>query len=172
MHHNALVPLPQVTTSDYPEGDRTRLGIAVTRAREAAGWMRRKDLAERANISLRSLAKLEGGDAGVGRLVLEAVGRALPEWTEDTPGLILAGGEPPPTGTVVEETTRVDADDSEEDHTEWSEEDERKYQLLKAMLRSQGLEMTPRILRIMKEEFDRLEAEQLATEQATQGEHS
>jgi hypothetical protein len=53
---------------------------------------------------------------------------------------------------------------------EWSEEDERKYQLLKEMLRSQGLEMTPRTLRIMKEEYDRLAAEKRENAQATQGE--
>lgn len=106
------MPLPQVTTSDYPEPDRARLGIAVTRAREAAGWLRRKDLAARANVSVRSLAKLESGEPGVGRLVLEAVGRTLPGWTADTPRLILDGEDapPPPGGPTPTEPERPAAD--------------------------------------------------------------
>jgi hypothetical protein len=108
MHDNAPVPLPQVTTSDYPEDARQRLGVAVTRAREGGGWKRRKDLADRANISLRSLVKLEQGKPGVGRLVLEAVGRTLPDWTEDTPRSILDGGPIPSGGEEAQPADQLD----------------------------------------------------------------
>lgn len=95
VRNDAPVPPHRVSTSDYTEDARLRLAAAVTRARTTAGWMRRKDAAEHADISLRSIAKLESGEPNVGWRVLEAIGRALPGWTEDTPRLILEGGEPP-----------------------------------------------------------------------------
>lgn len=145
MHDNAPVPLPQVTTSDYPERARKDLGLAVTRAREAAGWMRRRDLADQAKVSLRSLAKLEGGEPGVGRLVLEAVGRALPGWTEDSPWRILDGEPAPPTAP-----DEPPIGQSDEDAEEWTDEDESFFQALTEMLRPRGLKPTREIIQEMR----------------------
>jgi hypothetical protein len=132
--------------------------------------MRSRDaLAEAASISIRSVAKLEApvGEPPVGASVLEAVARALPGWTVDTPRLILDGGPAPnPEGVPEHPSPAVTEIDTEQ---AWTEQDEQRYRLLRDMLRSQGLEMTPRALRIMKEEFDRLEAESRSEDQATQG---
>jgi transcriptional regulator with XRE-family HTH domain len=189
MHDNAPVPLPQVTTSDYGDDARTRLGVAVTRAREAGGWMRRRDLADRANISLRSLAKLEGGEAGVGRQVLEAVGRALPNWTEDTPRLILEGADPPPTTPIEQPPEAAVNEDSASAHRELSEEDkarldvlksmisvqdlkdEIRYQLLAYLLEAEGIQMTPQNLITLVSEIERLKAERAVAEKVNGGTH-
>jgi transcriptional regulator with XRE-family HTH domain len=99
VRQDAAMAAPELNTGDYPEEDRVRLGTAVRRAREAAGMRTRKELAQRASVSLRSIAKLESpiGERPVGRRVLEAVARALPGWSEDDPQRILEGGiEAPP----------------------------------------------------------------------------
>jgi transcriptional regulator with XRE-family HTH domain len=99
VRQDAAMAAPELNTGDYPEEDRVRLGTAVRRAREAAGMRTRKELALRASVSLRSIAKLESpiGERPVGRRVLEAVARALPGWHEDDPQRILEGGtEAPP----------------------------------------------------------------------------
>ncbi len=49
------------------------------------------------NKSVRSIELLEAGEPGVGASILFAVGRGLPNWTEDTPQIILEGGPIPPT---------------------------------------------------------------------------
>ncbi|MGH3516208.1 MAG: hypothetical protein ACRDQ7_02070, partial [Haloechinothrix sp.] len=59
----------------------------------------RTTFARAAGISVRSLNSLESGDPGVGQSILFAVGRALPNWTEDTPKMILEGGPIPSTAT-------------------------------------------------------------------------
>lgn len=87
----------QLRTKDYPEPARIRLGEAVAKAREATGHKYRTTFARAAGIkSVRSLEMLELGDPGVGQSVLFAVGRYLPNWTEDTPRVILEGGPIPP----------------------------------------------------------------------------
>jgi len=90
----------QLRTADYPQEARERLGDAVAKARETGGWRFRTDFAEAARVageklSLRSLGAVESGEAGVGQSVLFAIGRMLPNWTEDTPRLILEGGPIP-----------------------------------------------------------------------------
>ncbi|MGH3888369.1 MAG: helix-turn-helix domain-containing protein [Pseudonocardiaceae bacterium] len=89
-----MVPL-RLSTADYPESARNRLAVAVVRAREAAGLTSQQDLADRAEVSKRSVVYVEKGEPRVGRKVLEKIGRVLPGWTEDTPREILEGAEPP-----------------------------------------------------------------------------
>jgi transcriptional regulator with XRE-family HTH domain len=187
MHDNAPVPLPQVNTTDYSDDARTRLGVAVTRAREAAGWTRRQDLADRANVSKRSLAKLETGAPGVGRQVLEAVGRALPSWTEDTPRLILEGDNPPPTTPMEQSPIDAGSPEPVAAHAQLSEEDkarlevlksmigvealrdEIRYQLLAYLLEAEGIQMTPQNLITLVSEIERLKAEQRAVSEKVNG---
>lgn len=84
-----------MTTSDYTDDARARLGAAVADARTMAGFKSRSDLAREADISLRSLDKVELGQPGVGRRVLLSIARVLPGWDADTPKAILEGTEPP-----------------------------------------------------------------------------
>ena len=80
----------RLRTRDYSKDARNRLGEAVVRAREAAGFKYRTHFAKAAGgINVRSLEMLENGDEGVGQSILFAVARALPNWTEDTPRRIL-----------------------------------------------------------------------------------
>lgn len=160
-HHGRVAGL-RPHTRNFDDEHRRRLGVAVSRAREAAGYPARPAFQDVAGVGKTSLFYLENGDP-VGAAVYEAVARALPGWTEDTPVQILEGGPIPSTGGKPPAPTPPPTD-------EWTEADEQRYRLLRDMLRSQGLEMTPRALRIMKEEFDRLEAESRAGSQATQGE--
>lgn len=91
----------RLRTATYPPEARARLGAAVSKAREAAGYKYRSEFARAHGISLRSLELLEAAQPGVGQSVLFAVGRALPRWDEDTPRHILEGGDPPPSVTEV-----------------------------------------------------------------------
>lgn len=144
VHDDVPVALPRLTTSDYPEDARADLGRAVTRAREAAGWIRRRDFADHAGVSLRSLVKLEGGEEGVGRRVLEFVGRALPGWDEDTPRRILEGGDPPHIDPAPEPT--------EESQAELTEEGQRMFEAISVLFDSWDLKMTERLLAAFREE--------------------
>lgn len=94
---DAPVAPARLNTGDYTEDARARLATAVLRARETAGPWSQQQLADRARVSKRSIIYLEGSEPRVGRKVLEAVARALPNWTEETPRLILEGADPPPT---------------------------------------------------------------------------
>ena len=92
----------QLRTADYTDQARARLADAVTKARTAASYPFRTDLVIAAKaagekLSLRSLQAVESGESGVGQAVLFALGRLLPNWTEDTPRIILEGGPIPPT---------------------------------------------------------------------------
>jgi transcriptional regulator with XRE-family HTH domain len=87
------------STKAYPSAARKQLGLAVTRAREAAGFPYRPAFAKAAGVSVRSILKLEQGDP-VGAPIYEAAARALPGWNEGTPRLILEGGAPPVTDSV------------------------------------------------------------------------
>ncbi len=86
-------------TANYSASARTRLGEAVSIARQAAGFPFRPQFAKRHGINKRSLELLEHGDPGVGETILFAVARALPNWTESTPRAILEGGPIPPTAS-------------------------------------------------------------------------
>lgn len=93
----------QIRTGDYPPEARLRLGQEVVKARIGAGYRYRTDLADAiksagGKVGLRSLQALETGDASVGQAVLFAVASVLPRWNEDTPKVILEGGEAPRTG--------------------------------------------------------------------------
>lgn len=101
----------QLRTASYSDEARARLGGAVAKAREAAGYKYRTEFARAAGIkSVRSLEMLEAGEPGVGQSVLFAVGRALPNWTEDTPRVILEGGPIPSTANEPEPVPEHDED--------------------------------------------------------------
>jgi hypothetical protein len=98
MRDHAAMARTQLRTKDYPDDARKRLGKEVERARSAAGFRYRTDFCRAHGIkNLRGLEMLEGGRPGVGQAFLFEVARALPNWTEETPRLILEGADPPPT---------------------------------------------------------------------------
>jgi hypothetical protein len=116
------------------------------RAREADGHMYRPSFATLAGISVASLLKLETGKP-VGPSVYEAVARALPEWTEETPRKILEGEEPQtrtltPTGQQAE-----------------GENEDRFHQARKKVLGLKGIFSDDRILVLLRE-IDNAEREQ------------
>lgn len=98
LRHSASVNSSRLRTSDYSDEARIRLGNAVVAGREAIDFKFRPAFAKFAKVSLRSLADLEQGKPGVGETNLRAVARALPNWTKDTPRVILEDGPIPPTG--------------------------------------------------------------------------
>ncbi|WP_318306006.1 hypothetical protein [Amycolatopsis solani] len=92
----------RLRTANYDQRARARLGDAVTKAREAGGWQYRTDFVEAAKqagikLNVRSMELLENGEPGVGQSVLFGVARILPNWTEDTPRIVLEDGPIPPT---------------------------------------------------------------------------
>ncbi|WP_143121624.1 hypothetical protein [Saccharopolyspora antimicrobica] len=101
VRHDAPMAALRPHTKTYDPDSRARLGIAVARAREAAGHLYRPSFAKAAGISVASLLKLETGKP-VGPSVYEAVSRALPNWTEDTPRVILEHGQIPQPATETE----------------------------------------------------------------------
>lgn len=93
---DARVATQRVRTATYNQAARDRLADAATKAREAAGFRYRTEfIAAYPNLNLRSLTLLESGESGVGHRFLQALAEALPNWTEDTPRLILEGEDPP-----------------------------------------------------------------------------
>ena len=94
-NHAAVSPARRLSTTNYSEPQRQRLADAVKKARAAAGYPKRTEFSRAFDINLPSLGLLENAKPGVGESILLAVGRALPTWTEDTPRLILEGGDPP-----------------------------------------------------------------------------
>lgn len=104
VRHHASMGALRPHTKDYPTDARERLGLAVQRAREAADFPFRPAFAEATGIGMTSLVKLERGKP-VGPLVYETVARQLPDWTEDTPRVILEGGPiPDPAPRATKET--------------------------------------------------------------------
>jgi hypothetical protein len=105
------MPPRRVRTAAYPPEARARLGDAVAKAREAAGFKSRTSFARWASIkSMRSLDMVENGEPGVGQTILFAIGRALPGWNEDTPRTILEGGPAPRPPTDDELRATLPAD--------------------------------------------------------------
>jgi hypothetical protein len=86
--------LQRVHTREFSAEARERLGLAITRAREASGHPHRPSFAKVAGLSVRSIVNLEAGTP-VGPSVYEAAARALPGWNEDTPRMILEGSPAP-----------------------------------------------------------------------------
>jgi hypothetical protein len=102
----------RVRTGAYPQDARWRLADAVKDAREAAGYPTRPAFYRAAGIGKRSLENVESkepGAASVGEVVLHAIGRALPNWTKDTPQIILEGGPIPPLAKQLAEPHAIDA---------------------------------------------------------------
>lgn len=113
MRHPAQVA-SRVRTGNYSQDARWRLAIAVKEAREAAGYRKRPAFCEAAGVSKRSLENvesLEPGAASVGEAVLHAIGRALPNWNEDTPRVILEGGPIPGIQRVPADISPADSMD-------------------------------------------------------------
>lgn len=172
MRDHAAVSRRQLRTSNYDAEARAALGQAVENARVAAGYRYRTEFCRAHGIkNLRGLELLEQGRTGVGQAFLFEVADALPNWTRDTPRIVLEGGPVPPVDG--EEAPAAAADVVPAD---WTEEDERRFQLAKSIFNDLGLPMKATALRIMKEEYDRLEAEQVAERntagQVTPGERS
>jgi hypothetical protein len=94
MRHPLCVAARRMTTKNYSDEARERLGKAHRRARQAAGYKARTAYAKAVGIALRSVVSLEKGDP-VGEYIVEAVGRFLPTWNEDTAQAILEGGPIP-----------------------------------------------------------------------------
>lgn len=157
MRDHADVARKQLRTSSYPPEARARLGEAVEAARIAAGYRYRTDFCRSRDIkNLRGLELLEQGKTGVGQAFLFEVADALPGWTRDTPRLILEGKDPP-TATdqeIVDDDALLTEPAPGRPDFIWTSEDETKYQLLKSMLQAQGLELTPRLFAIMKDQYE------------------
>lgn len=117
VNHHVQVVTQRSHTKEFDIEARRALGLAVIRAREAMGLSQRAFAAE-ARIGRTSLYKLETGEP-VGPPVYEAVSRALPGWTEDTPRAILSGEAAPEPAAGRAPVPRVspvitaDADDPE-----------------------------------------------------------
>lgn len=88
------MPARRVHTKEFSVEARARLGLAITRAREASGHPYRPSFAREVGLSVRSIVNIESGKP-VGASVYEAVARGLPGWDENTPQAIL-GGSPAP----------------------------------------------------------------------------
>jgi len=93
-HHVSVTGL-RPHTKQYDQAAREVLGLAVIRAREAAGYTR-PAFVKISGVGKTSLYKIESG-IPVSASVYEAVARALPRWTEDTPRIVLEDGPIPPT---------------------------------------------------------------------------
>jgi hypothetical protein len=108
MRHNARMAGSRVRTANYPAAARRTLGDAALKAREALGMSRPEmvDAAAARGITLnkKSIELIETAQPGVGQSILFALGRFLPNWTEDTPRAILEGGPIPPTATMLPTT--------------------------------------------------------------------
>lgn len=137
-------PDPRPHTKTYSQEARERLGLAVVRAREAAGYTHRPALSDKVGISVRSIVKLEQGDP-VGPPVYEAVARALPHWDVTTPKAILEGAAAPPLeGEVTRERSTIDI-----------EPDENFTETVRKVLAPWRLQPTPAIIAAMREEWRR-----------------
>lgn len=148
---DALMTAARPHTKLYPDRARETLGLAITRAREAAGYPTRPTFANLAKISVRSLVKVETGDP-VGPAVYEAVARALPGWDEDAPRVVLEGGPIPQPGTQPEPDLADETDG-------WTDEDEQLHQALTALLAAHGLKPTAEAILAMRAEWERQQTE-------------
>ncbi|WP_410633307.1 hypothetical protein [Amycolatopsis sp. cmx-4-83] len=96
----------RVRTANYAPEARNRLGDAVTKAREALGMSRPQLVAAAAAVGVvlnkKSLELVETGQPGVGQSFLYALGRFLPNWTEETPRQILEGDASPATSASTD----------------------------------------------------------------------
>lgn len=165
VRNDAPVALLQTNTSDYSEDKRVALATAVVRARDAAGWTQ-KELAERAGVSTRRVASVEGAEEGVGRRVLEAIGRALPGWDEDTPRAVLEGSPAPPTpGSAPENqplTPQLEPDDEG-----WTEADQELMDAIRKFAQKMGIErVTATLINALRDEWEREKAERDQADQS------
>jgi hypothetical protein len=95
----------RVRTANYSAEARQRLGDAAAKAREALGMSRPQLVSAAAEagvvLNKKSLELVETGQPGVGQSFLFALGRFLPNWTEDTARKIL-DGDAVPSDTVTQ----------------------------------------------------------------------
>lgn len=155
---DALMTPLRPHTKHYPEDARKQLGLAVTRARQAAGYPYRPAFARDTGISVRSIVKLEQGDP-VGADVYEAAARVLPGWNEDTPKAVLEGAEPPaPPG--IEAENRPLTPKPEPDDEGWTDEDEELMESVRELARKARVKrLRPRVVQALLEEIARDMAE-------------
>lgn len=149
---------PRTRTALYSEQARQDLAAAVIKAREYAGWPTTVDFIKAVGRGSRAIYALENAEPTVGQVILHAVGRTLgtqvPGWSQDTPREILEGSPPPPltpAGPDVDSTPEVEPP-SEEDEP-WTEEDERVYDALAALVGHKRLRL--RVVQAIKEEAER-----------------
>ncbi|HYQ69667.1 hypothetical protein [Actinophytocola sp.] len=137
------------------------------------------DLAEHASISRTSVANVIRGQPGVGRKVLEAVGRAVPGWTEDTPWEVLAGEPIPPVVTSDEAVTLTPPTEESvaNGDGQTSNRDKVKFGMLTEAVRSlnvmmpdtKGIALTEDIYSLMQKQHQvDAERDRLAARQSTE----
>jgi len=149
------VASPRTRTALYSETRRQDLAAAVIKAREHAGWPTTVDFIKAVGRGSRAIYALENAEPTVGQVILHAVGRTLgsrlPGWSQDTPRHILEGNPAPPLSATPGQDT------AEEDP--WSEEDEKLYDALDAIVRPHGLRLTPKIVQAMRDAWEEEQAQ-------------
>lgn len=105
-------------------------------------------------VSDKTVRRIETGNS-VKRDTYAKLEREL-GWAAGSVRRVLAGGEPaaPPSDAAPTQPAEPEALAGGSAGFEWTEGDETKYQLLKSMLRAQGLELTPRLFAIMKDQYE------------------
>lgn len=154
MRNHAVVPRKQLRTSNYNAEARARLGVAVEEARIAAGYKFRTDFCRAHNIkNLRGLELLEQGKTGVGQAFLFEVADALPNWSRETPAIVLEGGDPPPVNPLP-------PPNPDSIPTGWSEEEEQRWLVARETLEALKIKagLTRQQWRYMRDEYEQLEA--------------
>jgi hypothetical protein len=135
---DARVAAKRPHTREFDQDRRDKLGLAIQRAREAAGHPFRPSFAELAGpgLSLRSLVKLEQGEP-VGASVYEAAARALAkyfeDWSEDTPRAILEDDLTP--ANVRRECGSATSDETEPDPADYPDLEDFLTVVIKQLLK-------------------------------------
>ncbi len=171
MRNHAHVSRRQLRTSNYSAEARIALGKAVEEARTAAGYKFRTDFARAHDIkNTRGLELLENGKTGVGQAFLFEVADALPNWTRETPRLILEGA-PPPAVTAASDCAPVD-----DFPADWTEEEEQRYVVARETLHALKIrhrsEFTRTRWRTWRDEYDKLAEVERSKPHVTPGDRS
>lgn len=163
---------PRTRTALYSEKARQALAEAVIKAREQAGWATTVEFIKAVGRGARAIYALENAEPTVGQVILHAVGRTLGTrlagWSQDTPRDILEGNPPPPLALASPEPDPAPVSQDEEEP--WTEEDEKVYDALAALVGPHRLRH--RIVREIEEEARlRYAAEQTRSASNTRSEN-